>query len=490
MHPNRRAWALAAALLILLLGQPALASPRPNVLLIMLDDLNTDIGAYGGQAKTPNIDRLASQAVRFEHGYSVVPACNPSRVALMTGQRPETTGQYLNEGNFRQRPGGAERLTLPQRLRAAGYEAVAAGKIFHHSRGSGEQEPAGSDPASWDRQARVDVGVGDPRDFRDANGHAAWLQGAAEHEGVPINAYIRSDGVWGPTKEGKEGSGDFAVARYCADYLRSKQGGQPFMLACGIWRPHSPHIAPREFFDLYPLDQIRMPPVPPGDLSDVPRIAHRNWSTSFARKLRSQPEEWRRAMQGYLASVSFADAAVGEILDALDKSGHADNTVVVLLGDHGFHFGDKDRWEKFTLWDRGGRTTFLMKLPGVGPRVVTPPVSMLDVVPTVLSALGLPRPEGLEGHDLTPLIQNPARHWPYAAVQTYQQNNNGVRQGRWNYIRYQDGSEELYDLQQDPNEWRNLIHGGRGRYEPVVRALSKHLPSRVANPQAAYKPGG
>jgi arylsulfatase A-like enzyme len=460
---------------------------RHNVLLIMLDDLNADITAYGGPAKTPNIDRLAASGIRFDEGYSVVPACNPSRVALLTGQRPETNGQWINEGDFREKPGGKDRITLPQFLRGQGYEAVAAGKIFHKPRGRSAEADAQSDPLSWDRQGKVETGTGGMDTYLDKDGWAKWLKGADSHEGKKISSYIRKYGIWGPIDEKAEDTGDFETARYCADYLRSAKN-KPFLLACGFSRPHSPQLAPKEFFDLYPIDQVKLPFAPADDLKDVPPFARRNWSTSFARKLRSDPEEWRRAVQAYYASTSFADAAVGQVLDALEQSGRAKDTIVVLVGDHGFQLGQKDRWEKFTLWRQGGRTAMVMRLPGV-QGAVSQPVSFLDIYPTLLSALGMERPRFVEGNDLMPLLRNPQLAWDRPVVTTYQQGNNGIRWRNWNYIRHRSGAEELYDVASDPAEITNLIAKGRGRYRGLIESLQAYIPA-VTNPQADYKPMG
>lgn len=461
---------------------------KPNILFIVMDDLNADTSVYGGQALTPNMERLAARGVRFENGYSVVPACNPSRVALLTGQRPETTGQYVNEGNFRDKPGGAERVTLPQWLRGQGYTTVAAGKIFHHPRGRGKDVPATSDPQSWDVQARVETGTGGMATYLDKDGWARWLKGADNFTGLKIGDYIRKNGIWGPIAEPKEETGDFQVARYCADYLKKAQE-TPFMLACGLARPHAPHLAPKEYFDLYPLDKIRMPNSPDSDLNDVPKIAKTNWSSGFARKLRSEPEEWRKAVQGYLASTSFADAAVGRILDALEASGRDKDTIVVIIGDHGFQVGQKNRWEKFTLWDLGGRTTMIMAIPGISGRTVKPAVSFLDIFPTIAGLVNGSRPAFVEGHDLMPLVRDPQMNWDKPAVQSYQQGNVGVRFGPWNYIRYKDGSEELYNLDTDPLEFDNLVAKGRGKHRKLIERLQIYLP-KVTNPQVDYKPMG
>ncbi|KMT66321.1 hypothetical protein XM47_04250 [Catenovulum maritimum] len=463
------------------------ADAKPlNVLMIAVDDLNNWVGAWGGPAITPNIDALANSGTRFQNGYSAVPACGPSRIATMTGLRPEVTGHFLNEQNLRDLPDGRDIVTLPQFFRKNGYEAVAAGKIFHHPRGLKDEPAPLSDPISWDYQAKTRTGTGGAEDYIGENGWAKWHGGKIAYDGYQIIPYIRKHGIWGPIKEKKEETGDFETAQFCADYL-AKSHDKPFFLACGIFRPHSPQLAPQEFFDMYPIDDIKLPEVLENDMDDIPAIARANWSTGFAKLVKSDKEEWKRAIQAYLASTSFADAAIGKILDGLNNSPYKDNTVVVLWGDHGFQLGTKERWEKFTLWHQGSNTPYIIKVPGVKPSVTKTPVSLVDLYPTLVDITGFKAPKRLSGHSLLPLMKAPDQVWQYPAITSYQEGNNGIRWQEWNYIRYRDGAEELYNLKSDPNEYHNLAN--EAEHQALIQELRKWLP-KVEVPQTEYRPMG
>ena len=459
----------------LALALSANAASKPlNVLMIAVDDLNNEVGAWGGQAITPNIDRLAASGVQFKHAHAVVPACNPSRVALLTGRRPQTTGLYGNPGNFRDLDTAKHMLTLPQFLKQNGYETVSAGKIFHNPRGKKEQADPLSDPISWSEQGKVKTGTGGMPDYLDKNGKTKWLKGDYKHEGKPIGGYLSKFAVWGPIDEAKEETGDFEAARYCADYL-SKPNDKPFFLACGIFRPHSPQLAPKEFFELYPIDKIELPFDPYEDIKDLPKVSQSNFSTPLAKRVVAEPEQWKKAIQAYLASTSFADAAIGEILKGLEKSPHKDNTIVVLWGDHGWQWAQKFRWEKFSLWHKGTNTPFIIKVPGMQPVVVNDQVSLLDVWPTLMTLMEMKTEEKLEGNDLTPLMKDPNTTWEKPAVITYEATSNAVRYKQWNFIKYKDGSIELYDISTDPLEHNNLANDKK--YSDIIQKLEKWVPA-------------
>jgi len=458
-----------------------------NIIMIAIDDMNNWAGTWEGIAKTPNIDLLTKEGTQFKNAHCVVPACNPSRVAILTGQRPETTGQYTNEGNFRDRSGGKERITLPQFLMSKGYETIEAGKIFHHPVGTGEIPKPLSDPISWTYQHKTQTGTPGSNLYQDENGYAKWLKGEDSFEGVEIKDYIRRHGIWGSIPYSKQECGDWKIAEFATEYLQ-KEHNDPFFLACGIFRPHSPQLAPQEYFNMYPLDSIQLPDAPISDLYDVPEIAKSNWSSSFARKLKTDTLEWKKAVQAYLACCTFADDCVGKIIDGLNNSRYKENTMVVLWTDHGWQLGHKDRWEKFSLWNQSTNSPFILKLPqNKHSLVIETPVSFLDIYPTIIDILGYNKPEYLEGHSLTPLMKNPHATWNFPAVITYQEGNNSVRFQNWNYIHYQDGSEELYDLTTDPNEFTNLAN--KEDYKDIIDELKMYLP-QVHTKQDNYIPEG
>lgn len=473
---------LLLACLSLVAATTLFAAPparRPNIVMIAIDDLNDWIGALGGPAKTPHLDRLAASGVLFRNAYCVVPACNPSRVAIMTGLRPETTGQYANEGNFRQqRPGNTALLTLPQRLAALGYETRAAGKIFHHPRGQGPRPAPLSDPVSWQDQFAGPTGTGGTKNYQDANGMAKWLRG--DRHGIRSDYAVQIASLWGPIDDATEQTGDWQTAGQCADYLAQKHD-RPYFIACGLSRPHAPLLAPKKYFDLYPLDQVKLPDCPPDDMADIPAIAQANWSTPLVHAIK-QENQWRLAVQAYLACVSFTDDCVGRILDAVERSPERDNTIVILWSDHGWQLGHKDRWEKFSLWKQGTRATFIIRAPGLSRAGCDRAVSFLDIAPTVLELVGAPVTPELEGVSLLPWLKDPAAPRTRPAVVTYLPGNHSVVLDRWNYIRYSDGSEELYDHTADAPEFHNLI--GQPGTAAIAARLRAFLP---VTPPADFK---
>lgn len=446
----------------LLMGACKSPEPEPlNVLMIAIDDMNNWIGVMQDKAETPNIDVLARSGVLFDNAYCVVPACNPSRTSLMTGLRPETTGQYGNAGNFRDRPGGTDLLTMPQYFRNHGYEAVAAGKIFHWARGNGEQPSALSDPASWNWQRRGRIGTPGIELYQDEDERASWMEGAWKRYIKDPNGrggmhYFTSKGVWGPIPESKEECGDWKTAEYCARYL-SEEHEKPFFLACGIFRPHMPLLAPQEYFDMYPIGSVKLPEVPEDDMEDIPEIAKRNSSTDFV-NLMKEKEEWRNGVQAYMACMTFADDCVGHVMEALKSSQYADNTIVIFWTDHGWQLGHKDRWEKFTLWHQSTNSPLVIRYPGMrtAGKVCSEPVSFLDLYPTILDLAKLPQREILQGRTLMPWLEDPALEKETPAIITNSRDNHSVVWKNWNYIHYRDGSEELYDHDTDPREYHNL----------------------------------
>lgn len=446
-----------------------------NIVYIAVDDLNRWIGALGGQAKTPNIDRLASQGMLFTNAHCVVPACNPSRVAIMTGLRPETTGQYTNPGNFRNKPGNTNRITMPQYLSANGYESVSAGKIFHNAAGKGNIPDPQSDPQSWNYQFPNNVGTSGHKLFLDENNQAKWLEGVMYKEGMNTEKpeYLSKFGVWGVIPQKIEETADYQNAAFSAGYL-SKTHNKPFFLACGIFRPHSPQLAPQEFFDMYPLESLKVPELPEDDMDDIPEHMRKNFSSEFVGHVKAK-NQLQKALQGYLASVSFADACIGKVLEGLENGPNKGNTIVVLWTDHGWQLGHKERWEKFSLWDIATNTPLIIKHPkkDIASKRVNQPVSLLDLYPTVMDFVGLEKPSDLEGVSLAPFIENENYQRPEPAIITYEEGNQSVRKNELNYIHYKNGTEELYDHSKDKMEYNNIVEDEN--YAENKEALKKWL---------------
>jgi arylsulfatase A-like enzyme len=475
---------LICAIVLLPLLLAGCGKPEPqhyNILMIVVDDMNDWVGVMRGKAETPHIDALAADGVLFTNAYCVVPACNPSRVAMMSGLRPETTGQYNNAGNFRDKLGGGDIITLPQYLRQYGYEAVASGKVFHHPRGVGKDPNPMSDPISWDAQRKGIIGTPGILQYRDAEGRARWMQGAWRQYPREPNSeigmdYLSRTGVWGGVKVPNDHCGDWLSALYCADYLR-RDHDTPFFLACGIFRPHAPQLSPQPYVDRYPLESVVLPEVPSNDMDDIPQIAKRNGSTPFV-ELVKKKGQWKKAVQGYLASMTFADDCVGLVLAALDSSRYRDNTIVVFWSDHGWQLGHKNRWEKFTLWHQATNAPFIIRYPGMNTagRVCEQAVSFLDIYPTLLELTGIPPRGVLEGETLVPWLEKPSKEKETPAIVTYPQGSYSVVWKYWNYIHYVDGSEELYNHRTDPREFTNLAN--REKYRELMNRLKRMIPGQ------------
>jgi arylsulfatase A-like enzyme len=425
---------------------------RPNVLFFAVDDLNDWIGCLGNHPgiKTPNLDRLAARGTLFANAHCAAPACNPSRVALLTGMRPSTTGIYLNSQPWR--PHLPDAVTLPQHFMAGGYDVTGCGKIFHGGF---------RDDASWQDYLKQ---TNDPK----------------PSDEVLNDPHSRAGGIiWGELNVSDEQMSDYKMASWTIGQLK-RELDKPFFLACGIYRPHMPWQVPREYYEMYPLDSIQLPKVKENDLADVPSSGVQIAKPQGDHATILRTDNWRHAVQAYMASITFADAQVGRVLDALDASPHAKNTIIVLWGDHGWHLGEKEHWRKFALWERATKTPLMIVAPGITKpgSVVNQPVDFVNVYPTLCDLCDLPRGEHLEGWSMRPLLEDPKASWDHVALTTHGRNNHAVRDSRWRYIRYADGGEELYDHESDPNEWTNLADDER--FAVVKARLQEHLPKTNA----------
>jgi arylsulfatase A-like enzyme len=448
-------WALM--LVIVVAGQThAEEARRSNVLFVAIDDQNDWIGCLGGhpQVKTPALDALARRGTLFINAHCQAPLCNPSRSSVMTGLRPSTTGIYGLAPGLRDAERTKAQRTLPQTFTAAGYHTYTCGKIYH----DGSIKPA-------DRQ----------REF------TTW--GRAPGMPMPPKPFAKLPGKphpamdWGPFPARDEDNADARIAAAACAALRDAPRDKPFFIACGFRLPHVPCYAPQKWFDLYPEASLVLPPVKPRDRADLPKFAdYLHWKLPEPRlQTLEDAGEWRPLVRAYLASISFMDAQAGRVLKALDESGRADDTIVVVWSDHGWHLGEKQITGKNSLWERSTHVPLIFAGPGVAQNATCArPAELLDVYPTLLELCGLPVPDDLEGHSLRPqLVDSQApRAWP--AITTHNQGNHAVRSEGWRYIRYADGSEELYDVASDPNEWTNLA--GDARHAATQRELARWLP--------------
>jgi arylsulfatase A-like enzyme len=433
------------------IGPACAADDHPNVLLIAIDDLNDWVGCLGhDRAKTPNIDQLASRGTLFTNAHCQAPICNPSRTSIMTGLRPSTTGIYVNSPWFRATARNKDRVTLPEYFGKHGYETLTAGKIYHGSRK-------------------------DPRSFQ--------VFGAIPGQMSKLDQRLRKDlpsksRLWdfGAQQYPEEKFNDHLVASWAVEQLKAKHS-KPFFMAIGFYRPHVPFYAPQRFFDKFPLKKVQLPATKKDDRKDLPAAAIQLTHNPLppSQKWFEESGSWRDAVRAYYSSVSFTDTQVGRVIDALARSPHAENTVIVLFSDHGFHLGEKQRWAKQSLWERSTRVPLIVSYPG-GTRnqSCSRPVELLSIFPTLVSLAGLPAAEFVEGRSLGPLLEEPTAEWSYPAITTYRQQNHAVRSERYRYIRYADGSEELYDHSVDSHEWKNIA--GESDSTAIKAAHAKWLP--------------
>lgn len=456
---------------------------NPNILFIMVDDMNDWVGfldGYKGEVYTPNIDRLASTGMAFTNAHVSAPSCTPSRNTVLLGKFTSTTGLYGNDQWWK--AAHPDIVSLPQYFKEHGYYSAGAGKVFHHP-------PGHNPPVSWNEYQ--DQVFDDIWNFSRSSPENYWLNYGyrgpmlESPDWHPLHGIegVRAPLDWGAIPENDyEDYGDVRVVDFAKDFL-SRDHTSPFFLALGTYRPHIPWYAPQKFLDMYPLEDIVLPETKEKVLDDVPAMGRRfarRGSNDYDRIM--ETGKWKEAVQGYLASISFADAVIGQIMDVLEQSGYLDNTIVVLWSDHGFHLGTKEHWHKWTLWEESTRIPFIIKAPGVTQPGSTTAESVGDIhlYPTLVSLAGLPEKEGLDGHDLTPLLMNPDSAWEFPAITIHLEGNAAVRSRHWRYIRYSDGGEELYDHRNDPNEWYNLA--GKPEYSEIIMEHRSWIPETFASP--------
>jgi choline-sulfatase len=441
-----------------------LAATRPNVVFIAIDDQNDWVGPLGGHplAQTPHLDRLARRGTVFLNAHVQSPLCNPSRTSLMLGLRPTTTGIYGLAPWFRSLPPWRDRVTLPQHFKAHGYRTFTTGKIYH-----GE--------VSGDRERAAEFDVWGPPSGIGARPKEKLIPP------TPMGNHPLMD--WGEFPHRDEEKQDYRIATWAGHQLESMPAGQPFFLAVGFFLPHVPCYATAEWFDRYPDDDRILPPIRDDDRADTPGFSwylHWNLPEPRLRWLRDH-HQWRNLVRAYLACTSFVDAQIGRVLDALEAAGLADNTVVVVWGDNGYHLGEKGISGKNSLWERSTRVPLIFAGPGVaaGGRC-TRPAELLDLYPTLIELCGLTPRTDLEGLSLLPQLRDAGAPRARPALTSHNQGNHGVRSERWRYLRYADGTEELYDHRDDPHEWTNLA--AEPGHSAILAAHRKWLPRLDAPP--------
>jgi uncharacterized sulfatase len=452
-----------AAFACLLFGLSSVqAFERPNVLLIIVDDLRTELGCYGRpEVHTPNIDRLAAQGVRFDRAYCQYPICNPSRTSFLTGLRPETTQVFSNDLYFRDKL--PDVVTLPELFKKNGYRTVSIDKVFHAGgklAGHDDRERSWSEVYDFNTLPAGTKGEGRSLTFPGGNkGWCRWM--AAE----------------GTDDDQPDGQAAAEAVR-----ILNNPGDKPLFLAVGFHKPHDPFIAPKKYFDLYPKDKITWSTVPASASPEVPLAKAKG--LDFSQFTDDDRREFKRA---YLAGTSFTDAQIGRVLDALDKNGLREKTIVVFFGDHGYHLGEHNWWNKGTLFEHSARVPLIVSIP-VGIKGSPPPrgvargiVELIDIYPTLCYLCLLPLPDGLEGLHFLKLFDNPDGPGKKAA---YTVSTRGGSMGRtvvtdrWRYTKWGDGEneQELYDQRVDPDDYVNLVKDPQ--YAEAVAEMQSLLDKR------------
>ncbi len=464
----------------------AVEPAKLNVLFISVDDLANSLGCYGDViAQTPHIDRLAASGVKFERAYNQLPLCNPTRASVMTGLRPDQIKVYDLDRHFRDEV--PDVITLPQAFQQAGYFAGRVGKIYHYNVPASIGTDGFDDPPSWNvtvnprgRDKDEEHLIFNAEPHRKISAALSWLsaQGADEEQtdGMIVTEAVR---------------------------LMEEHQGEPFFLGVGFFRPHTPYVAPRKYFGLYPIERMRLPFAPAGDREDIPTAAFAH--NCPVPNYRLQESTLLKALQAYYACVSFVDAQVGRLLAAVNRLGLADRTIVVLWSDHGYHLGEHGGiWQKRTLFEQASRAPLIIRAPGArgNGQACRRVVEFVDIYPTLAGLAHIQSPAGLAGRDLSPLLHNPLKRWDgYAVTQILRPADDrldepvmgcSIRTERWRYTEWAEGREglELYDHHADPMEFNNLAVNPDERAQAIIDKLRPTLRTRASGqiPSTPFNP--
>jgi len=466
---------------------------HPNVLFIAIDDMNDWAGFLDThpQVQTPHMDTLATQGVSFTNAHVPAPICGPSRTAIMSGLWPASNGIYTNAISYRRQM--PHLISLPEYYRENGYHVMGVGKIFHGGDSNipegafdeygfrgGSGSPFTKEELSLDKQTPFNRVIKNGKEYR------------LPLNGFPADRHWRSSNTfdWGPVDVPDEEFSDTQKANWAMEKLQETHE-KPFFLAVGFDRPHQPLYNPKRFHDMYPVDEVVLPQTIDGDLKDLPRSGREYAlapNTSGLHRSVVEYGQWEEAVSSYLASISYVDDLVGQIMAALEKSGYADNTLIVLWSDHGWHLGEKEHWGKATGWYRSTHIPLIIAPArahapdGFKPHSESARlVNLLDLGPTIADMTNVPIRKEWEGKSLLPLVRNPNQEWQSHTITTSGRGDHTITTERWQYLHYFDGAAELYDLQNDPDEFVNLAEDPD--YAGVIERLRQFVPDE---PQWEY----
>lgn len=470
--------------LFLLLSSFSFAE-KPNILWISIDDLNDWVGYLKGhpQAKTPNLDRLSQRGISFTNAHCSTPLCKPSRTAILTGLNEQKTGVYHNGSKF-----DASKYTLlPQHFSKHGYQTYGTGKIHHSGINSKIFQKAFNTQQRWSPFTSKQVlYTKDELKTKGSSNPAHLIKygpGGRSYT-LPFNrmpserAPNKNSGEsfdWAPFDLEDEDFGDGLITKWALEQLQQHDASKPFFMAVGYYRPHIPLYAPRKYFDLYPLDSLKLPPNKENDLDDIPQAGKDralDAVTAGTHQHTVKHGEWKKAVQAYLACVSFVDTQIGKLIDYLDQSPYTKNTIIVLFSDHGWHLGEKNAWGKFTGWIHSTRVPLIISPAGSSNgQLCDEPVSLLDLYPTLVELSAIPKPP-LDGISLKPLLQNPQLATQRVVRTEIGEGNFSLINKEWHYIEYEDGSNELYNRIKDPLEYDNLA--GNREFTALIQKLKSN----------------
>lgn len=441
---------LITIFILLLIPSTSFADKKMNVLLLIADDLNTwtiqEPGRYTNKTIAPNLDKFAKSGVIFRNAYCASPYCVPSRSSMWSGVSPHKSGVYHNQTNIGASVPLRSAVSLFKTFKNAGYNTLGYGKITH----------------GWSDDG-FDEKVGHKRDPRPP--------------GAPVQSVGKGEQDWGEihiseSQMNDTQSADRAIAALNRDHSK------PFFIVCGTFNPHMAWFVPKKYFDMFPLDEIKVPKLNPNDFDDIPPLADQ--IVSGKRKFTQSVLEaglHKAAVQAYLATTAYVDAQHGRVLDALENSKHKDNTIVLFISDHGFHLGEKDHWQKGTLWDQATNSMFMMRVPGMtkAGSITTRCISLQDIYPTLVELCGVEKPANIDGKSIVPILKDPQTKWDSTAISYLFDQYTSIRTERFRFTRYKEGQVELYDHSKDPHEWKN--EASNPEYSETIKELAARLPA-------------